>query len=277
MATKVDALAAKQAKQKKILVVLGIVLLAVVALQGPRLLKQVGGSSSSPAPAVSAADQEQAAAASAAAAAATPGAPAASTAAAPVAASVSLASARTSANPRRPAEEGQLRAFSLFTPKDPFVQSLPDETSGATSPTGEPTLSDTQPGAAGKKAAAAAKASSGPATSAAKAGQSQTAPTEGPPEYATISVNGTPEQLALDDMFPAQEDVFVLLSLKPKSAEIGIAGGKLTKGESLTLKMGKPVTLVNTATGARYALKLVYTGSSPEQMKEFSPGATSDK
>jgi hypothetical protein len=276
MATKVDALAAKQAKQKKILVVLGIVLLAVVALQGPRLLKQVGGSSSSPAPAASAADQEQAAAASAAAA-ATPGAPAASTAAAPVASSVSLATARTSANPRRPAEEGQLRAFSLFTPKDPFVQSLPDETSGATSPTGEPTLSDTQPGAAGKKAAAAAKASSGPATSAAKAGPSQTAPPDGPPEYATISINGTPEQLALDDMFPAQEDVFVLLSLKPKSAEISIAGGKLTKGESLTLKMGKPVTLVNTATGARYALKLLYTGSSPEQTKEFSPGATSDK
>ncbi len=279
MATKVDTLAAKQAKQKKILVVLGVALLAIVALQGPKLWKQVSGSSDA-APAPSAAEQDQAAAASAAAA-ATPGSPAATTSAAASDPAATLAGARTSANPRRSVDAGQLRAFTLFKAKDPFVQSLPSETSGATSSTGEPTLSDTQPGKSGStpagKATAKPKPSAATASSGQTPGQSQTAAPESPPQYATVSVNGTPEQLALEDTFPAQEDVFVLVSLKPKSAEVGIAGGKLTKGTTFTLKMGKSVTLVNTATGARYALKLLYTGSSPEQVKEFSPGATSGK
>ena len=44
-------------------------------------------------------------------------------------------------------------------------------------------------------------------------------------------------------------------------AKIGIAGGALASGAgTVTLRPGKPVTLVNTADGTRYELKLVSTG-----------------
>ena len=47
----------------------------------------------------------------------------------------------------------------------------------------------------------------------------------------------------------------------------------------MTLKLGKKVTLVNTATGVRYVLKLVYTGAQPEVIEGFttaSGAATAD-
>ena len=34
--------------------------------------------------------------------------------------------------------------------------------------------------------------------------------------------------------------------------------------------MGKPLTLVNSATGKRYTLRLLYTGSEPEAVQKFS-------
>jgi hypothetical protein len=52
--------------------------------------------------------------------------------------------------------------------------------------------------------------------------------------------------------------VFTLVSLTTNSARIGIAGGSYENGAStVTLRKGKTVTLVNTADGARYALRLV--------------------
>jgi hypothetical protein len=283
MATTADTLAAKQAKQKKILIVLGVLLIAIAAFQGPKLWRQVTGSSTSAAD--TSTEQEQAAAASAAAAAtgdatasATPGA-----ATSPSAALVGVRSVRA-----RPAPgAGQLRSFTLFAAKDPFVQSLPEETSGATTPTAEPTLSDTEPGKNGSgngkgssdtaKSGGNGEATTSDSSTASSGSSSESAPPEAAPEYATIGVNGSPQPLELQQTFPKQGKQFVLLALKPKMAKIGIAGGKLVGGKTLKLQMGKSVTLVNTATGARYVLKLLYTGSAPEQVKEFSQGASAAK
>jgi hypothetical protein len=280
MATTADTLAAKQAKQKKILIVLGVLLLALAAFQGPKLWKQVNGGSTSAA--ATSAEEEQAAAASAAAAAT--GAPAAETAqpaaATPTAALVGVG-ASTAARPTP--GPGQLRSFTLFVAKDPFVQALPAETSGATASTTEPTLSDTQPAGGGSSDAGKADAKDTTGTTGSSSegsgsgSSSQSAPPEPAPQYATIIVNGTPQPLELTDRFPQQGKTFVLVSLKPKLAEVGVAGGKLVGSKTLDLKMGKSVTLVNTATGARYVLKLVYTGSAPEQVEEFSPGASTAK
>ncbi len=277
MATTIDTLAEKQRKQKKVLIVLGVLMLAVVAFQGPKLWKQITGSTPAAAPAT--AEQEQAAAAASAAAATggsvTTTVVAAGTTATPAAA---LAGVSVNASARPSPGPGQLRAFTLFQAKDPFVQSLPTETSGATSPTGEPTLSDTQPGKSGAKSGATEGATDGAKGSTTDSGTSgQSAPPEGAPQYATISVNSTPEPLAVKDLFPSPDKMFVLVSLKAKSAKIAVAGGAFTDGQTITLKMGKGLTLVNTATGARYALKLLYTGSAPEQVEEFSPGAKTEK
>ncbi len=38
-------------------------------------------------------------------------------------------------------------------------------------------------------------------------------------------------------------------------------GGTIGNGGKVVLTMGKPLTLVNSATGKRYTLKLLYTGS----------------
>ncbi len=64
--------------------------------------------------------------------------------------------------------------------------------------------------------------------------------------------------------FPAGDPLFVLVAEKPgsKSVVVGIAGGAYTGGhKTATLKVGKPLTLVNTTTGARYKISLVSVGS----------------
>ena len=58
--------------------------------------------------------------------------------------------------------------------------------------------------------------------------------------------------------------------MKKKQAKIGVAGGSFDDGQAVTLKLGKKVTLVNTATGVRYVLKLVYTGAQPEVIEGFT-------
>jgi hypothetical protein len=78
------------------------------------------------------------------------------------------------------------------------------------------------------------------------------------PQAATISVNGAATTVTVGSLFPAGSPVFTLVSLTTSGARIGIAGGSYESGATtVVLKKGKTVTLVNTADGARYALRLV--------------------
>ena len=50
---------------------------------------------------------------------------------------------------------------------------------------------------------------------------------------------------------------------------IGIVGGAYSGGDrTTTLKMGKPLTLVNTTTGARYKISLVSVGSGSQAAEQ---------
>ncbi len=247
MAKTIDTNAAKERKQKMILVVLGVVLLAVAAFQVPKLLGD-----SSPAPAASEATGTTDATGLSTGTTTTK-VPAGAPRAVLVGVTVGFAG-------RAPAGEGQLRTFTLFKAKDPFVQALPSETSGATTPTGEPTLSDTEPGGGS-----------------AGGGSSTTAPAPGAPLFATIAVNGKDVPLEVKDLFPPKEPLFVLVSLKGKTAKIGVAGGAFSDAQTVTLHLGKNLTLVNTATGARYALKLLFVGDQPEQVQGFTRGVAPKK
>jgi hypothetical protein len=51
--------------------------------------------------------------------------------------------------------------------------------------------------------------------------------------------------------------------------KVGVAGGKFTGGGVVKLELGKPVTVMNTTTGQRFVMKLVYTGEQPEQIAGF--------
>lgn len=247
--------APNQQKQKIILAVLGVLLLAAMAIQGPKLL---GGSSSASAAAPASTettDSTGATDASSTAASAT--APTAPTVPAGVPRAVLVGVTVGSAGRPR-AGEGQLRSFTLFKQKDPFVQQAPTESSGATSPTGQPTASDTKPGAS-------------------DGGSSTTAPAPGALMFATISVNGVDVPIEVKEQFPPRQQLFVLVLLKKRTAKIAVAGGAFTDGQTITLPLGKNVTLVNTATGARYALKLLYVGDQPEQVEGFTQGAAQKK
>jgi hypothetical protein len=64
--------------------------------------------------------------------------------------------------------------------------------------------------------------------------------------------------LKADGAFPTAEPIFRLVSVAAKSAKIGIVGGNYATGDpTVTLKVGKKLTLMNTADGKRYELLLV--------------------
>jgi hypothetical protein len=71
-------------------------------------------------------------------------------------------------------------------------------------------------------------------------------------------VNGAPETVKAGDTFPTADPFFKLVSLTRKGAKISIAGGSLETGApTVTLTKNKALTLMNTADGTRYVLRLV--------------------
>jgi hypothetical protein len=77
---------------------------------------------------------------------------------------------------------------------------------------------------------------------------------------ALISVNGSVESVSVGKTFPASSPTFTLVSVSRNRATIGIAGGSLENGASaLQLRVGKPVTLQNTADQSTYVIKLLGT------------------
>jgi hypothetical protein len=229
MAKKFDE-KAKAKRQKIIAGVLGVVLLGVLAYEVPSLMK-------SKKPPVSSAPV-------AAPAPVAPPAGAPATGAA-VAAAVTSSGTLTDTDPAPQAGTGQLLSFDRFATKDPFVQqagapttlSAPRAPAPTTSPLPPPPPPPAPPPAAKQAAAGTSLAS------------------------ARISVNGSAEDVMTKATFPADDPVFVLVSVHRTSAKIGIAGGSIASGSTtVTLKLGKKVTLMNTADGTRYVLVLVSVG-----------------
>lgn len=252
--------AAKQRKQKIMLGVIAGVLVLLAAIQGPKLMKQLSGGST---PAASAPAET------------TPATPATTTGAATAdGAAAALAGAAASAPATGDlATRGKLVSFTLFATKDPFVPQMSEKTSTGA----EPAASDATPPAAAPDAPdapAAVPSDAVPSDAAAGATPGDTPAQPDAPALtdATLEINGTPEYLKATELFPKIDPVFRLVSLKPKSAKIGVAGGSFTVGKLLVLKLGKSVTLVNTATGARYQIELVYTGMAPEKVVVFTTG-----
>jgi hypothetical protein len=146
-------------------------------------------------------------------------------------------------------QSGQLLAFSRFQTKDPFAQQLnaADATggAGATGATGVT-------GAGGQTAGGGSGSGSGGA-----GGNTQNQP---PAKLtsATIAVNGVSEAVQVGGQFPASNPTFVLVSVTHTTAKIAIAGGSIQGGQhTVTLKKNTPLTLMNTADGTRYVLRLL--------------------
>ena len=75
---------------------------------------------------------------------------------------------------------------------------------------------------------------------------------------AVILVNGQSESVQVGGQFPASDPAFTLVSVTATTAKVGIAGGSFENGTpTVKLKKNKPLTLMNTADGTRYVVRLV--------------------
>jgi hypothetical protein len=235
MAKKIDP-QAKAKRQKVIAAGLGVLLLGVLAFQLPRTLKMLHQSSASASPA-----------APAPAATGTTGA----TGALAASATSTTVGGDGLADPGVvPApQSGQLLAFSRFRSKDPFTQQIDLEHAGESSSSA---TSATTTQSSGRQAKPSATTTPTPPTSGVTAVR---------PSSAEISINGNTERVAVGAQFPASSPTFVLVSLTKSSAKVGIAGGSIEGSkQTVTLKKGVPLTLMNTADGTRYVLRLVSVG-----------------
>jgi hypothetical protein len=137
-------------------------------------------------------------------------------------------------------EAGQLVSFGRFVSKDPFAQQVGGAKSGDGSAAGTPRkpVKTSEP-------------------------ELEVEPVPSTPQAPTlaaaqISVNGTSQTVAAGVAFPADDPIFKLVSVGKGSARIAIEGGSYASGAAtITLKKGRPVTLVNTADGTRYRLALL--------------------
>jgi hypothetical protein len=261
---KVDLKAAKAAKQKKIVIVGGVLFIALLAFQVPRTMKMLH-------PKHSAAPTRTEYSASAPPA-TTPAATGAPTT------SVSNTSASTTvltAQLAPAAREGQLAVLTAaFKSKDPFRQLIKEDdgasASTASASTATPAKSDvTLKVVPNAKTEPATPAS--PAAPATPDGKKIALPFLS----AVISVNGVKEGVNVKLDFPAEAPVFHLVSLTNKTAKISVAGGSLAGGSNtLTLRRGKALTLVNTADGTRYRLVLVTTSRAAAVAQTQDSGST---
>ena len=248
MAKKIDP-KAKAKRQKIYAAVGGVILLGVLAFQVPRTMKMLhpaDETSSTPAPATTTALTP------------TPiSAPSLSGGNAAVAAPAAAPGGDGITDPDAvPAPaSGQLLAFGLFRSKDPFVQQL--KLNGATGSAGVVPVSSGPTGAAGPATGGSGGGVSAPKPAAKPAPAAPTTPVAAL-TAAVISVNGAPETVQVGGTFPTADPYFKLVSLTKKAAKISIAGGSLETGApTVTLAKNRPLTLMNTADGTRYVLRLV--------------------
>jgi hypothetical protein len=156
---------------------------------------------------------------------------------------------------------GQLLSFSRFKSKDPFHQQVKDcavEACDAAAPTstGKPaTGAGGGAGTTGLVPGSSGASGAGTPTSSKPQGAAAL-----PVRRARISVGGVAEVVSVGKTFPAADPAFKLVSLTRTKAMIAIAGGSFESGAgAIALVRGRTVTLLNTADGTRYVLKLLAT------------------
>jgi hypothetical protein len=153
-------------------------------------------------------------------------------------------------------ESGQLLAFGRFRTKDPFVQQLRLNCASGDCASSSTSSSPAKGGATSTPPASKpATGSSAPSSAGGAAAPPAATPA---PTSAVISVNGAAQTVQVGGTFPTPDPAFTLVSLSKQGARIGIAGGSLQNGKAtVTLKKGKRLTLMNTADGTRYVLRLL--------------------
>ncbi|HEU5244950.1 MAG TPA: hypothetical protein VFU33_11165 [Gaiellaceae bacterium] len=229
---------AKDRRAKKLALGLSVVLVAVLAFEVPKVMHH-GSSSSSSAPATTTTGVSTTPTSAAPTTAPTTASGTAAAAGAPTTASLKLPN--SDALPQK--SIGQLYSFSHFSGKDPFVQQI----------------SDSGPGTAQTTGALTARVSGGHKASSAGADHvQQSGRTLAATGAARISVNGQVQVVRVGASFPSSNPLFRLVGASHGGARIGIANGSYSSGaHTVSLTLGRSLTLVDTADGVRYKIRLL--------------------
>ena len=254
---KVDPIKQRE-KRAKIAAIGGVVLLlAVAAWQGPKMMKLMNQKPVVP----------PTSAAAPAGTSALPGTGAQTT----TTASGELADTDV---PPAALDGGQLVSFDVFQTKDPFrpqvtsadVAAADAAASGATTTQSEPVTgsraasSATTPPSIEVQSTTTPATTAVPSTPAAPSTPETTTTAKPATPTVSISVNGATSHVARGGAFPSSTPVFRLVSWTKGAARIGIVGGSYSTGDpTLELTIDKPVTLQNTSNGQRYKLVLLST------------------
>lgn len=142
------------------------------------------------------------------------------------------------------ASRSQLFSFDHFASKDPFAQQAVVPTTSPTS--GTPTGSPSSNGSTGSPPTGGGSYTTASARTLARTGS------------VTLSVNGTTQTVRVGQSFPSANPLFKLVSVAHGVARIGIANGSYSSGaHTVSLTTGRSLTLVDTADGVRYVLRLI--------------------
>jgi hypothetical protein len=234
-----DLRAAKDRKMKKVAIGLSVVLVAVLVFEVPKVLNS-GGGGSAPATAVATTPDTSTAAPTTGAPTTTPP----GTAAAAVTTTASTKLPNSDTLPK--VGKAQLYSFSHFAAKDPFVQQV--------------SVAPTQGAQSGSSTTSSGSSSttSGSTGTAAAVTQHQSTRVLAVTGAARISVNGRVQIVRTGTSFPSSNPLFRLVSVGNGVARIGIATGSYSSGaRTVSLVAGRSLTLVDTADGIRYELRLL--------------------
>jgi hypothetical protein len=234
---------AKAKRQKIIAGVGGVLLLGVLVIQVPRTMKMMSSGQSADTSTSSTSSTTASGTQALAPPSLAGGSSAASSAGSSPAAPATSADGVSDPTSPLPPAAGQLISFSHFKSKDPFKQQMSAASGGAASTPSSVT--------AGVSVAKPGSSNGTTATSPSTSAKATTA---------VITLNGSASTVKVASAFPAGAPVFTLVSLTRLAAKVAISGGSYENGAAtVTLPKGKTVTLMNTADGTRYALRLVAT------------------
>ena len=235
--------AAKAGRQKKLALVLGALLVIILVVQVPRTLKKLHGSSSPTAAPASSHSQ-------------TPGSTTPGSTSPLAATSGSTQLPESDLPPRR--SKSQLFSFERFGSKDPFAQQVTDTAVSTPGAAPAATASSSTAGTAASGSAVPVTTQSQPSQSTAAAPVTAQSQSSQKTAAAVIEVNGQRQAIDVSQTFPQARPTFRLVSLQGRVATIGIAGGAFAGGnQTVALRLGKTLTLMNTTDGQRYELRLV--------------------
>lgn len=232
-----DIREAKDRRAKRLAIGGAVLLVAVLAFEMPKVLKGHGSSSSTPPAATTTTTPGYSAST-------TPGSTPVASASPAVFPATSAKLTTSDLAPRR--SKSELYSFSHFAGKDPFIQQV-----SASQITSSPSGTS---GSSGGGSSSGTCCSSGAAPSAQTTAARMLAQTGA----VTLQVNGKTQTVRVGQSFPSSNPLFKLVSVSHGQVRIGIASGSYQSGaQTVSLVTGRTLTLVDTADGVRYQIRLL--------------------